>query len=193
MTVFSLGASSFGFDTNAIDLVWNPPETGAHHYRLEIAAFDSADSETTITYEYSMENSFHLDLVDGMKYEVRIQAVDAYGIQSEFSDTAIFSLADVMKATEVADNIPGAVSLQQNMPNPFNPSTTISYELPRESRVTLNVFNAAGQKVAELQNGMTDAGIHSVVWNAAGMPSGVYFYRLVTDGFSDSRKMMLLK
>ena len=192
-TVLSLGATAFGYDGSTINLVWNPPESGAHHYRLEITAFDSTDSETIVSYAYTLENKYQIELTDDIKYEVRIQAVDANGIRSDYSDKSVFSLSDVLKSTDVEDEIPTAVALMQNAPNPFNPSTTISYMLPRESHVSLTIFNMAGQKIAELEDGMVEAGSHSMVWNAADMPTGVYFYRLVTNGFSESKKMMLLK
>ncbi len=103
-------------------------------------------------------------------------------------------------------------SLHQNFPNPFNPSTTISFDLARESVVELSVFNSAGQRVASLLNGPVGPGEIRCVWNARELPSGVYFYRLtgrIRDGgrtgegggggasdagvFSETRKMTLVR
>jgi len=94
---------------------------------------------------------------------------------------------------ENKSNRPAAYSLSQNYPNPFNPSTTISYELPSSSRVTLKIFNLLGQEIATLVDGQQDAGSHSLQWNAANVSSGVYFYRLQTENFSQTKKLMLLK
>ncbi len=97
--------------------------------------------------------------------------------------------------TEVSDE-PGAVSdysLNQNYPNPFNPSTTISFTLPRNSYVSLKVFNLLGEEVASLVAGEMNPGSHSVVWNAADMPSGIYMYRLQTESFTEIKKMILIK
>jgi hypothetical protein len=103
----------------------------------------------------------------------------------------------------VADEpAPGSFELAQNHPNPFNPSTTISFTLPEASTVYLAVYNSLGEEVSVLVNDEVAAGIHSVVWNAANagvnMPSGVYTYRIhaVTSGgreFHEVRKMMLVK
>jgi len=83
--------------------------------------------------------------------------------------------------------------LHQNYPNPFNPSTTIRFSLPQRSRVTLKVFDPVGREVATLVDGVKDAGEHSVVWNAARVPSGVYFYHLTTPTFSQTKPMEVIK
>ncbi|NOZ60498.1 MAG: T9SS type A sorting domain-containing protein [Calditrichaeota bacterium] len=83
--------------------------------------------------------------------------------------------------------------LSQNFPNPFNPTTDISFALPTRSHVKLSVYNALGQKVATLVEGMRQAGSYRATWNAQNMPSGIYFYRLETDSFSKTLKMILMK
>jgi hypothetical protein len=77
-------------------------------------------------------------------------------------------------------------------PNPFNPSTTILYELPRASVVSLGIFNVLGQEVASLVNERKAAGSYQVHWTA-NAPSGIYFYRLQAGEFVETRKMILLK
>jgi len=84
-------------------------------------------------------------------------------------------------------------ALYQNYPNPFNPSTTISFDVPEAADVNLTVVNALGLQVATLVNGHVEAGNHSVSFNAAGMPSGIYFYVLKSGAFSSTQKMLLLK
>lgn len=88
---------------------------------------------------------------------------------------------------------PRVFQLHQNYPNPFNPVTTISFELARKSRVKLSVFDLNGGKIQTLINGTESAGTHFVRWNAANLPSGVYFYRLQTGHFSAMKKLLLLK
>jgi parallel beta-helix repeat protein len=83
--------------------------------------------------------------------------------------------------------------LYQNFPNPFNPSTTIRYQLPRASHVTLKVFNTLGQEVATLVNGVEEPGYKSVEFNASNLTSGVYCYRLQAGDFVQSKKLMMLK
>lgn len=101
------------------------------------------------------------------------------------------------------DYLPGTTVLEQNYPNPFNPSTTISYALPHRSYVKLTVFNTLGQQAATLVNGEVEAGYHQVTFNAGGLASGVYFYRLQvrssdpatvgTPGFVQTRKLLLVR
>jgi len=76
--------------------------------------------------------------------------------------------------------------LKQNFPNPFNPSTTIHFSLPQRSHITLQVFDVLGREVATLVHGELEAGEHSVVYNAKGLKSGVYSYRLTTTTFSQT-------
>lgn len=90
-------------------------------------------------------------------------------------------------------------SLQQNFPNPFNPSTVINYTIPSESKVKINIYNTAGQLVKELVNGVKEAGAYNVKFDASNLSSGVYFYSIEAqriDGknyFRNSKKMLLVK
>ena len=100
--------------------------------------------------------------------------------------------------SSVNETMPGVFSLSQNVPNPFNPTTTIAFEVPVNALVKLEVFNILGQKVVTLHDGMLSAGVHSVIWNSTdtfgnAVTSGVYFYRLTANGMSSTRKLMLMK
>ena len=90
-------------------------------------------------------------------------------------------------------NIPSEFSLKQNYPNPFNPSTIIQFDLPKELYTKLEIYNALGEKVTTLVSEKLAAGKHKYEWNAEGMPSGIYFYRLNTEKFTKTDKMLLLK
>ncbi len=83
--------------------------------------------------------------------------------------------------------------LSQNYPNPFNPSTRINFHLPRSSNVTLTVYNLLGQRVATVVDEFLTAGSHAVTFDGGGLSSGVYAYRLKSDGHVRTRKMLLLK
>jgi len=94
---------------------------------------------------------------------------------------------------DAAGRVPAKFSLSQNYPNPFNPSTSIAFSLPREVPVSLKVFDVLGREVATILDGTKQAGDHTVGWNAGGHPSGVYFYRLLTGEYSETKKFVLEK
>ena len=96
--------------------------------------------------------------------------------------------------TEVSvAGIPMVYELTQNYPNPFNPVTGIKFAIPKSEHVTLNVYNVTGRKVAELVNKQMNPGYYNVNFNAAMLPSGIYFYRLEAGEFTSVKKMTLLK
>lgn len=99
----------------------------------------------------------------------------------------------VTNGNELTSELPKEFKLIQNYPNPFNPSTNITYHLPDREFVRIKVFDITGREIENLVNEMKDAGIHSISWNASGLPSGVYFYRIETGNFVDKKKMILLK
>jgi hypothetical protein len=89
--------------------------------------------------------------------------------------------------------IPQVFELKQNYPNPFNPSTMIKYGVPQSGLVVLEVYNIVGERVATLINEHQAAGSYTAQFNAAGLPSGMYFYRLSSVSGTETRKMMLMK
>ncbi len=103
--------------------------------------------------------------------------------------------------TEVSDNglsLPITYRLFNNYPNPFNPTTTISFEIPQSENVTLNIFNSLGQFVRTLTSGNLSAGRHSFIWDGRDdsnndIASGIYFYKLTAGTFSQTSRMVLLK
>jgi hypothetical protein len=98
--------------------------------------------------------------------------------------------------TSIKDNvplIPLTSILYPNYPNPFNPSTTISFSLDKYSRVTLDIFNPLGERVVRLINESLSPGYHKTIWNASGFPSGIYICSLTTGDKVFYRKLILLK
>jgi photosystem II stability/assembly factor-like uncharacterized protein len=95
--------------------------------------------------------------------------------------------------TEAPGAVPSEYSLSQNYPNPFNPTTVVSYQLPVASNVKLAVYDVLGREVAVLVNGRMEAGTHEVIFNAAGLASGAYVYRLRAGSSAQTRKLMILK
>jgi hypothetical protein len=98
-------------------------------------------------------------------------------------------------AEEAAEGsaLPDAYSLDQNHPNPFNPTTTISFSMPEPGKVQLTIYDIAGRQISALVSGWRNAGYHEVTWDASNLPSGIYFYRIETDQFTAVKKMVLIK
>ncbi len=105
-------------------------------------------------------------------------------------DTAFGSLP---VSVERADQLPARFALAQNYPNPFNPATTIHFEIPKQSRVVLKVYNVLGQEVLKVVDEEKVVGSYDVRIDASALSSGVYFYRLTTKDFAQTRKLVLLK
>ena len=108
-----------------------------------------------------------------------------------FIDNLELSLENVSAVDDNLNKLDFA--LNQNYPNPFNPATVISYQLAATSQVSLKVYDVIGNEVADLVNKVQPAGKYKVTFNAADLPSGIYFYQLRADGFNEVKKMTLLR
>ena len=121
---------------------------------------------------------------------VRFTALSAFGNNFFVDDITAGG------ATGTGNNIsltPEKFELSQNYPNPFNPSTKINFSLPKQGFVTLKIYDVVGKEVAKLVNEVKPAGYYSVYFNASTLSSGVYFYRIETTGFVETKRMMLIK
>ncbi|TFH55482.1 MAG: T9SS type A sorting domain-containing protein, partial [Candidatus Zixiibacteriota bacterium] len=123
--------------------------------------------------------------IEGQAELVAAEAADYYGniLTSKLSEGA---------------TLPTVFALGQNYPNPFNPETVIEFALPTTGEISLNIYNVAGQLVRTLISGTTPAGYHQIRWggrdaNGSDVSSGVYFYKIDTKDFSETRKMLLVK
>jgi hypothetical protein len=97
------------------------------------------------------------------------------------------------KIVEALIAVPDIYELSQNYPNPFNPNTVISYSIPSASNIKLIVYNTLGQSIKVLESGYKQAGNYSINFNAFGLSSGIYFYKLEAGSFSQIKKMILIK
>jgi hypothetical protein len=104
-------------------------------------------------------------------------------------------LSSIISAAPMPDgeDLPRRFALQQNYPNPFNPSTAISFSLPSAGHARLRVFDVLGREIATLVDGDLTSGPHQIEWNASGLASGVYFYRLDGAGGSLTRRTLLIR
>lgn len=99
----------------------------------------------------------------------------------------------VIGINPISTEIPNKYSLLQNYPNPFNPFTKIQFALPKAGNTVIKIYDAIGREITTLVNDKLNAGVYSVDWNGSAYPSGVYFYRLQSGDYTDTRKMVLVK
>jgi hypothetical protein len=92
-----------------------------------------------------------------------------------------------------SNTVPAEFALHQNYPNPFNPVTSIRYDVPRNSHVSIKVFDVTGKQITELVSGEKQAGIYETSFDASDFASGIYFYRMEAGKFSSVLKMILIK
>jgi len=173
---FDLGAVSFG--------LYAPDGTG-----LDYHAFAAESS----TQKLSMMVCSYGSMYDGI-YSGKASRGDITGEPGYFY-TGSDTISGTISAEQIAveEDAPAAFAVAQNSPNPFNPTTTISFSIAEAGQVNIDVFNVAGQKIDTIASEHLSAGNHTVTWDASGFSAGVYFYTVKTDGFSKTMKMTLLK
>jgi hypothetical protein len=144
----------------------------------------SDDIDLTVTLDFTGD-----DIVPDSVYQAQIT------INNNSPDTPVIPVTvDVLTSIDDGrDHLPRQYSLYQNYPNPFNPATSIKFDLPKQSEVRIEIFNILGRKVATVAEGLLPAGYHNVTWDASGVSSGIYFYRLRAGEFTEVRAMTLLK
>lgn len=180
--------SSFNASVNesAVELSWIT-STETNNSGFEIQRGTNGDFET-IAFINGMGTTTEPQAYSFSDEKVSV-GVHSYRLkQIDFDGTFEYS-----NIVEVDVPAPSSFLLEQNYPNPFNPTTTIKFALPVETAVQLSVYNTIGEKVAEVFNGNLKEGYHEVVFDAASLTSGTYFYRLEANEFVEVKKMLILK
>lgn len=134
------------------------------------------NSNSPKQYSYADKDLF----AGGSKFQYRLKQVDTDG-KYEYSDVVEVEI------------VPTEFELSQNYPNPFNPSTTIRFSLPKETQLKINLYNMLGELLETIAEGTYQTGYHKVTVNASDLPSGMYVYRIESNDFVQTKKMMLLK
>jgi hypothetical protein len=173
---------------DSVQFVWSRSVPSVQKYLLQVGTdslFSTDMIDSTITDTTKTLQGFS----DGI-YWWRVKAKNNLG-WGPYSAQHRFQII----TTDVRDyeNIPSVIGLSQNYPNPFNPTTTISYQLPMQNHVTLKVFDMLGREVATLVNGVEEPGYKSINFNANGLASGMYYYRLQAGNFIETKKLILLR
>ncbi len=165
-------------------------------YATNPALVGEGNSNETQTYVYT-----DIAVLNGQKYWYKLLDQSVDGLVSEHGPISATPKANGQNIEPVAGEFPSNFDLKQNFPNPFNPNTTIQFEIPRQ-RETLNVsilvFNLLGQQIRNLYNGKLDGGTFRVHWNGRNdvgqiMPSGTYFYMIKSPAFVSVRKMIFMR
>ena len=169
------------------------------------------DREDTLAYDFSLsrdssfaildtmlnamaDTSITLDTLASGKYYWKVCAYSKRDtVWASGSNIKPWSFTIVTVSIDHQQHIITDYRLYSNYPNPFNPTTTFRYELPKDSRVTLSVFDINGREIARLVNETQPAGCYSLIWNASEVGSGVYFYRIQAGEFQQVKKMVLVK
>ncbi len=174
---------------NENTFIWtNAERAGSYNFQLSNDAdFTELLLDSLNLTSQKLEN---ITLDGESTYYWRVRGVNKAG-GGEWSSTQEFSTS-VITGIET-EGVPDHYQLQQNYPNPFNPSTNIRYALPEAGEVLLEVFNITGQKVATLVESRKNAGYHTVKFNASGLASGLYLYRIKSGDFVQIKKLMLIK
>lgn len=171
---------------NAITLNWSTgSESNMSHF--EITRDGSLVNETSCTNTASSRAYSFVDngVTAGVTYDYRLLVVDQEGGRTELARTEAALRTGAEVVTEYA--------LYQNFPNPFNPETSIAFDLVEAGRVHVAVYNVVGQLVAKIVDGNMSAGHHSVTFDAGSLPSGLYLYKMEANGFSAQKKMVLMR
>ena len=182
-----LASFTAAFTGKEVKLAWNTA-TEVNNYGFNIERKINNDNWEKIAFvngygnSNSPKNYAYVDQtpIGGNKILYRLKQIDNDG-QYEFSN-----------ALEV-NVVPSEFTLFQNFPNPFNSTTIIRYQIASESEVSIKIYNILGAEVLSLVNERKEAGIYETEFKSDNLPSGTYIYRIITDGFTDTKKMTLLK
>ena len=174
---------------NEITLTWTDHSTVADGYVIERK--QSPQPSFTVLDTLKGSGAVYVDktAAQAQTYTYRTKAYTKLG-ESDYSNEASLFVAVDVKKEEV---VPTEYSLGQNYPNPFNPSTAITFAIPKASRVTLAIVDALGRVQAVLVDGEKSPGTYSVSWNASQFPSGIYYCRLQSGDYVETKKMILMK
>ncbi len=135
-----------------------------------------AKAESKVKFEFDVNRNAPVNKKDTIDFTITYQSGNA-----------------ILKSLIINYMPPEEFRLEQNFPNHFNPITTIQYQIPSDSKVTLKVYDVLGAEVMILVNEEQEAGYKEVKFNAGNLASGMYIYSLVTDNYSSTKKLMLLK
>ncbi len=166
-------------------------------YSWNLATISPGDGEV-MTIFYSIPESVHEETVNIVIFEEGLKVVGVVDGENVTQPVEIQNGTFLITGLAEFGKSPHRFALEQNYPNPFNPTTRIPFQLARPGHVRIEIFNALGQSTALLHNNYLPAGNHSIQWDGRSnegelVPGGLYFYRLLTAGYRQTRSLLLLK
>jgi hypothetical protein len=168
-------------------------QAGAVSYGLQVST-DPGFATTVVNQTGMTDTTLTLTvrLASSTLYYWHVNATNSTGT-SAWTSARSFTTGPASAIEQLDGALPTQYALLQNFPDPFNPTTTIRFEVPKEGFVELKIYDAIGKEVANLLSTYLNAGRYQIRWNAAGNASGVYFYRLVSQDYSAVKKLVLMK
>jgi hypothetical protein len=175
------------------------PEIGSASLNNQVHVFESKSGQQIFNISIGTGNSYVPEIIWAMDDLDKNGTLEFFVGTRDGKVMAFSGGTDVIVGLQQNNNfIPEQFSLEQNYPNPFNPSTVIQYQIPYEQHVALKIYDVLGREVAVLINDFQKPGYYKYTWNGTGkdeikLASGIYIYRLESENFTASKKMMLLK
>jgi parallel beta-helix repeat protein len=196
---------TISFDPSMLQIINASSGDAARSFSLARTALDFG----TVNLSLKSSKGITADAGELIKLSIAVQANQLYDTFLEFdsakvTDEATYTRAishlrggriSIISGVKVLDNktVPNTFVLYQNYPNPFNPTTRIRYEIPRETNVSMKIYDVLGREVVTLVDGPQKPGRYEIDWNAGKYATGVYFYRLRADPFVATKKLLLVK
>ncbi|MBI4535844.1 MAG: PQQ-dependent sugar dehydrogenase [Ignavibacteriae bacterium] len=169
------------------------PDLDTISYVLQVDTISTFDSPSRIDTSAGTQTSLSVEFpAQTRSYYWRVKATD--GIDTVVSSSfRRFNVTVIVSVKEEVKEVPKESVLEQNFPNPFNPTTNIVYTIPKGGHVRLAVFNLLGQEVALIFEGTQAPGTYELMFNSADLPTGIYFYRIQSPDFVETKKMIVTK
>jgi hypothetical protein len=170
---------TFNSTTNAVHIIW-----------------EDIDNPVTLP-DGDILLKLEFEILTGEPSSLTVDFMEAYIVDVEGNNFVVFGfegeVVRLLTSIDDDDEIPVSFDLGANYPNPFNGSTIINYQLPQSSHIQIVIYDVLGRTIDTILDETKEAGYHQVTWNSPNQPSGIYFYRMITDEFSKTSKMLYLK
>ena len=188
--IFIPGSLTAEAGENSIALSWVDNSNNESGFKIERSETGPNGFDEIGMVDANVTSYEDVTAQEGIEYTYRVYGYND-DTRSAYSNEATAMI--LLTSISELDGLPTEYTLKQNYPNPFNPSTAIQFSITSAAHVTLKVYDVLGSEVAQLVNGALSPGNYSFNFNASGLPSGIYFYSIKTQGFALTKKMMLLK